>query len=156
MLLVTMVSKTKPGGIPGLKNARERCDKVKDPDDRRKCLDDVLFDAVDAVGTTFHEMDARSAERMELMEQRLTNIIDKGFNKVDERFNSVDARLNDVEKRVGLHDVDIAQIKSWVGTVFERVNTIEPKITTMDEKIDAMGKTIEQYFSKSFNPSMGS
>ncbi len=143
-----MVSKTRSAGIPGLRAARDKCEQIKDPEDRRKCLDDVLFDAIDAVGAAVQEMDTRSAERVELMEQRLTNLIDKGFNKVDERFNKVDerfnkvdARLNDIEKRVGLHDVDVAQIKSWVGTVFERVNAMEPKVT-------AMAETVGQYFSK--------
>jgi len=139
--MVIMVSKTRPAGIPGLKGARERCEKMKDPEERRKGLDDVLFDTTEAVGIAVQEMDSRNAERMEMMEQRLTNLIDKGFNKVD-------TRLNDIEKRVGLHDVDIAQIKSWVGTMFERFSAMEPRIATMGEKIDTMGKTIEQYFSK--------
>lgn len=36
-------------------------------------------------------------------------------------------------QRSGLHDVDIAQIESWVRTVFEHVNNIEPKKKTMEE-----------------------
>ncbi|MBN2152700.1 MAG: hypothetical protein JW839_14710 [Candidatus Lokiarchaeota archaeon] len=140
-----MVSKTRAAGIPGLKDARERCEAVKDPEDRRRCLDDVLFDTIDTIGTSVKEMDARSAERVELMEQRLANLIDKGFNKVDGRFNKVDARLNEIKKRVGLHEVHIAQIKSWVGTVFERVNAMEPKV-------NAMERTIDQYFSKKHRP----
>lgn len=148
MVLVTMVSKTRSSGVTRLKSAREHCDKLKDPEERRKCLDDVLFDTVESIGSAVQEMDARNADRTNLMEQRLANIIEKGFNAVDARFNAVDARLNDIEKRVGLHDVDIAQIKSWVGTVFERVNAIEPKITMMGEKIDAMETTIARYFSK--------
>ncbi len=70
MRAVIMVSKMKSGSIPGLKGARERCEKIQDPDERRKCLDDVLFDAVEAVGSAVQEMDARGAERMEMMEQR--------------------------------------------------------------------------------------
>ncbi|MEX2681927.1 MAG: hypothetical protein Q6373_010010 [Candidatus Sigynarchaeota archaeon] len=46
---------------------------------------------------------------------------------------------------MGLHEVDIAQIKSWVGTVFERANAMEPKV-------NAMEKTINQYVSKKQRP----
>jgi hypothetical protein len=123
-----MVSKTTSSGPPDFKDAREKCEKMKDPDERRKCLDDVLFDAVGNIHDGIQEMSMKNAERISLMEERLTNIIDRGFNKVDER-------LNGIERRVGLNDVDITQIKSWVGTVFERVNTIEPRIKEMKEII---------------------
>jgi hypothetical protein len=134
MIVRNVVSKTTATGIPDFKNARGKCEKMKDPEDRRKCLDDVLFDAVGAIRDGIQEMNAKNAEHISLMEGRLTNIIDRGFNKVDER-------LNGIERRVGMNDVDIGQIKSWVGTIFDRVNSMEPRVKVLEE-------TIKEHFSR--------
>jgi DNA repair ATPase RecN len=100
----------------------------------RESMDNKLTHFENKMDDRFNKVDERFNkvdERFNKVDERL-NKVDERFNKVDERLNKVDERLNGIEKRVGLNDVDITQIKSWVGSIFERVNSMEPKITSLE------------------------
>jgi chromosome segregation ATPase len=96
-------------------------------DNKLTHLENKMDDRFNKVDERFNKVD----ERFNKVDERL-NKVDERFNKVDERFNKVDERLNGIEKRVGLNDVDIAQIKSWVGSIFDRVNSMDPKISALE------------------------
>jgi archaellum component FlaC len=139
-------------------NIREkiaRCNKKETPEERQDCINQIIVESIETLDRRAEETgndtklilasmnsfqnnfrDALQNTRDEMRNTRETITIDinRLENKVDDRFNKVDDRFNK-------NDIEISQVKSWIGNINERLIKMEPKI-------DVLEKTIKEHFSR--------
>ena len=74
---------------------------------------------------------------------RLSENMDKRFDKVDERFDKMDDRLNKMDKRFAKHDLNFARINDQLSVLNARQLRLEGKVDKLGDKMENMNDKLD-------------
>jgi len=110
---------------------------------------DMNVEAIKEVKAEIIRLSENMDKRFDKVDERFAKIderfakIDERFDKVDKRFDKIEARLNNMDKRLAKGDSNFARIEEKLSELNARQLRLEGKVDKLGDKVDNMNDKLD-------------
>lgn len=103
---------------------------------------DMNVEAIKEVKAEIVRLSENMDKRFDKLDERFAKV-DERFAKVDERFDKIEARFNNMDKRFAKGDSNFARIEEKLSELNARQLRLEGKVDKLGDKMDNMNDKLE-------------